>query len=322
MNKIGSLLSSILSGKELSSEEARLLLDTRQEELPFLMHAADTVRRRFCGNKMDFCSLINAKSGLCSEDCKFCAQSSIYKTGCEVYPLVGVEKMVREAEMAKKAGATNFCIVISGERPTRKEFDKIKKAIERITKEVGIKVDCSLGSLEHGMMKELKKLGIDRYNHNLETSENFYKNICTTHPYKNRLSMVGILKDVGLNPCCGGIIGLGESEDDRIALVFALKSLGVTCVPVNILNSRKGTPLEEVEQLSPFEILKTIAVFRLVLPMATIKVAGGREHALRDLQAMAFMAGANGMIIGGYLTTRGRSVEKDLQMAKDLGFDA
>ncbi len=322
MGAISSILNDVLSGKEIGREEARSLLDVGREELPFLMHAADTVRRRFCSNRIDLCSLINAKSGLCSEDCKFCTQSSTYKTGCKVYSLVSVEKMVREAKAAKKAGASNFCIVISGGGPTRKEFDKIKKAIKRIDKEVGIKVDCSLGSLEHGMVKELKKLGIDKYNHNLETSENFYKKICTTHPYKNRLSMVGMLKDVELSPCCGGIIGMGEKEDDRVALIFALKSLGVTCVPLNILNPRKGTPLEDVEPLSPFDILKTIAVFRLVLPRATIKVAGGREHALRDLQAMAFMAGANGMIIGGYLTTRGRSVEKDLQMAKDLGFDA
>ncbi len=321
MSRINSLLNSVLSGEELSIEEARDLLDTGREELHFLMHAADAVRRRFCGNKMDFCSLINAKSGLCSEDCKFCAQSSVYKTGCEVYPLVSTDEMVREAKAAKKAGATNFCIVISGEGPTRKEFDSIKKAIKRISGEVGIKVDCSLGSLGRDMVKELKELGIDRYNHNLETSENFYKNICTTHLYKNRLSMVETLKGVGLNPCCGGVIGLGESEDDRISLVFALKNLGITCVPLNILNPRKGTPLEGIEPLSPFDILKTIAVFRLVLPRATIKVAGGREHALRDLQAMAFMAGANGMIIGGYLTTRGRSVEEDLQMARDLGFD-
>lgn len=318
---IRSILDNVLSGKELKFEEAKLLLGTETEELPFLTHAADTLRRRFCGNKMDLCSLINAKSGLCPEDCKFCAQSSRYKTDCKVFPLVSVEKMVNQAKEAKRSGATNFCIVISGDGPTREEFSKIKKAIIRINKEVEIKVDCSLGSLQIGMVKELKELGVDRYNHNLETSQDFYKSICTTHSYKNRLNMVRMLKDVGLNPCCGGIIGLGESPEERIRLVFSLKDLGIRCVPVNILNPRKGTPLENIAPLPPIEIIKTIAIFRLVLPRTIIKIAGGREHALRDLQAMAFASGANGMIIGGYLTTKGRSVKQDLQMARDLGFE-
>lgn len=318
---INSILYNVLSGRELEFDEATTLLGSGREELPFLMHAADTIRRRFCGNRMDLCSLINAKSGLCLEDCKFCAQSSRYKTGCKVYALVSIEKMVKQAKEAKKAGATNFCIVISGEGPTKKEFNKIKKAIIRIKEEVGIEVDCSLGSLEIGMVRELKKIGVDRYNHNLETSEDFYKNICTTHPYRNRLSMVRMLKDEGLDPCCGGIIGLGEAPEQRIKLILTLRELDIKCIPVNILNPRKGTPLENIKALPPIEVIKTIAVLRLILPKAIIKVAGGREIGLRDMQAMAFMAGANGMIIGGYLTTGGRSVEQDLQMVRDLGFD-
>jgi len=318
---IRSILDSVVSGKELGREEAGILLGTERDEMPFLMHAADTIRRRSCGNRIDLCSLINAKSGSCSEDCRFCAQSSRYKTSCKVYPLVSVQKMVRAAKEAKEAGAGNFCIVISGKGPTRKEFDKIKKAIASINKEVGIKVDCSLGSLERGMVRELKELGIERYNHNLETSMGFYGNVCTTHPYENRVGMVRMLKDVGLDPCCGGIIGMGESAEERIDLAFSLKDLGAGCVPVNILNPRKGTPLEDVKALPAIEIIKTIAIFRLILPGVIIKVAGGREHALRDLQAMAFMAGANGLIIGGYLTIKGRTIKEDLQMVKDLGFD-
>jgi len=317
---IKDILNNVLDGKSLSFEEAMLLLALERDEIPFLMYTADTLRRRFCGDKIDICSLVNAKSGLCSEDCKFCAQSSRYKTDCKTYLLLSIEEIVSSAKDAKETGATNFCIVISGPGPNREEFDRIKKAILRINKEVGIRVDCSLGSLETDMIKELKELGISRYNHNLETSEDFYKNICTSHPYKNRLDMVGRLNDVGLDACCGGIIGLGESLEERVKLMFSLKELGIGCVPINMLNPRKGTPLEDVEPLSPMEIIKTIAVFRLVLPKAIIKVAGGREHALRDFQAMAFSAGANGMIIGGYLTTEGRSVKEDLQMVKDLGF--
>ncbi len=315
------MIKAILSGKNLGFEEARILLNADREELPFLMHAADTVRREHCGNKMNLCSLMNAKSGLCSEDCKFCAQSARHNTGCEVYPLVSVDKMIDSAKRAKEMGATNFCIVISGEGPTKEEFEDIKKAIARIKQEVGIEVDCSLGRLEKAMIRELKELCIDRYNHNLETSEDFYKEICTTHAYKNRLDMVGALKDVGLGPCCGGIIGMGEGVEDRLKLLFTLKELDVKCVPINILNPRKDTPLEGIPPLSPWEIIKVVAVFRLVLQDAIIKVAGGRESGLRDMQAMVFASGANGMIIGGYLTTKGRSVEQDLQMVKDLGFE-
>lgn len=318
---IKSILDKVLSGMELDIREARSLLDAEEDKLLFLMHAANVIRKKFCGNKMDLCSLINAKSGLCSEDCKFCAQSSRHKTGCKTYPLVSVDRIVRTAGLAKKQGATNFCIVISGRGPSEKEFEKIKEAIEKINKKIGIRVDCSLGSLRIGMVKELKALGIDRFNHNLETSKEFYKDICTTHSYEKRLGMIGMLKEVGIKPCCGGIIGLGEGPDERLNLAFTLKRLDIGCVPINILNPRKGIPLEGVKPLKPFEIIKTIAVFRLILPKAIIKVAGGRESGLRDLQALAFMAGANGMIVGGYLTTKGRSVEQDLQMVRDLGFE-
>lgn len=316
-----SILNKVLDKRDLKFEEAIVLLDTNREDLPLLMHTADKIRRKYCGNRMDLCSLVNAKSGLCTEDCKFCAQSSHYDSSCKAYPLLSVQEMVEKAKEAKKWGATNFCIVISGKGPTDEEFNNIKKAIAIITEKIGIKVDCSLGSLRMGMVKALKELGIDRYNHNLETSEDYYKKICTTHPYKNRLSMISMVKDIGINPCCGGIIGMGEPPEERIKLAFALKKLNIKCVPVNILNPRKGTPLEKVKPIPPIEIIKTIAIFRLVLQDATIKIAGGRESGLRDMQVAAFMSGANGMIIGGYLTTKGRSVEEDLQMARDLGFE-
>ena len=318
---IKTILDNVLSGKELGFKEAEVLLGSGQDEIVLLMHAADTTRRKFCGRGIDLCSLINAKSGLCSEDCSFCAQSVRHKTDCRIYALVSVEKMVKAAKEAKKFGANNFCIVISGKGPNKKEFERIKEAIKRIKKEVGINIDCSLGRLERSMVKELKEIGIDRYNHNLETSKNFYKTICTTHSYKDRLGMVRMLKKLGLRPCCGGIIGLGESVRERLDLLFTLKELDIGCIPINILNPPKGTPLENIKPPHPLEIIKLIAVARLILPEAIIKIAGGREYGLRDLQAMAFMAGANGMIIGGYLTTKGRSVAEDLQMVRDLGFE-
>lgn len=317
---IRSILDNILSGKELQFEEAMVLLDASRDELPFLMHTADTIRKRFCGERIDLCYLINAKSGLCSEDCKFCAQSSRYETDCKVYPFVDSQKIIEEAHKAKKSGANHFCIVTSGEGPTENEFIKIKEAITRINKELDIEIDCSLGMVEKTWISELKSLGVKRYNHNLETSCEFYKSICTTHSYHDRLDMVKTLLDEGLDPCCGGIIGLGEDKIQRLKLAFSLKELKIRCVPINILNPIKGTPLAGIERLDSWEIIKTIAVFRLVLPEAIIKVAGGREYALGDFQAEAFRAGANGMIIGGYLTTKGRSVEEDLQMVRDLGF--
>ncbi|MFH1479448.1 MAG: biotin synthase BioB [Candidatus Omnitrophota bacterium] len=317
---INAILKDVLLGKELGFEEAMKLLGSEQVDLPLLMHAANKIRHDHCGDRIDLCSLINAKSGLCKEDCKFCAQSAKYNTGCSVYPLVDTEKIIEEARIAKKNGATNFCIVISGTGPTKEDFKKIKLAIEKIKKEVGINVDCSLGKLDEDMAKALVSLGIERYNHNLETSEDFYKSICSTHNYSSRLGSTKMLKDTGLDLCCGGIIGLGESNVDRLNLAFTLKELGVGCVPINILDPRKGTPLENVKQLSPLDIIKVVAVFRLILKKAIIKVAGGRESVLGDLQSLAFMAGANGMIIGGYLTTKGRSVEEDLKMVKDLGF--
>ena len=318
---IESILDGILAGKELAFEEAKALLAAEGDDLDSLAEAANTIRKRFCGNRIDLCSLINAKSGLCPEDCKFCAQSSRYKTNCETYPLLSVEKIVSAAREAKENNATNFCIVISGKAPTSGEFERIKKAIGRIKKEIGIKIDCSLGGLKKAMIEDLKKLGIDRYNHNLETSEDFYKNICTTHRFNNRLNTVRMLKDLGVEPCSGGIIGLGEAPEERLNLAFLLKELDIRCVPINILNPRKGTPLEAVSRLEPLDIIKTVAVFRLILPRSVIKIAGGREYALGNMQEKAFASGANGMIIGGYLTTPGRSVEEDLQMVKDLGFE-
>jgi len=319
---IKDILEGILSsGRDLKFDEARLLLDAEDKDILSLMQAADTVRRRFCGNRIDLCSILNAKSGLCSEDCAFCSQSARYNTGCSIYPLLEVREIVEAAGFARKQGATNFCIVISGAGPNREEFGRIKEAIKEIIKLGGIKVDCSLGSLTLGMVKELKALGIDRYNHNLETSERFFKEICTTHSYASRLKLVEMLKEVGITPCCGGIIGMGETKDDRIDMAFTFKRLGIRCIPINILNPRKGTPLENIKPIEPLEVIKTIAVFRLILPNSIIKIAGGREPGLRDLQALGFMAGANGMIIGGYLTTKGRPVEQDLQLARDLGFE-
>lgn len=312
------LLDRVLEDVPIRFGEARRLLEVDRDEFLLLAYSADRIRRRFCGDKIDLCSIINAKSGMCLEDCKFCAQSSFYNTDCKVYPLLSSLELLEAARNAKRIGAQSFCIVTSGLAPEDEEFQNLKNVIRKIRDEVDIDVDCSLGRLTEEMMKELKALGIKRFNHNLETSRGFFDKVCTTHSFEDRYKTVQNLRALGIEACTGGIIGLGEAPIDRIELAFHLKVLGVECIPINILNPRPGTPLENQRPLSIFEILKTIAIFRFILPKSVIKIAGGREFNLRDFQAMSFLAGANGMIIGGYLTTRGRPVEQDLQMIKDL----
>jgi biotin synthase len=202
-----------------------------------------------------------------------------------------------------------------------REFETILNALDRIRRETTLDLDCSLGTLSEERAEALRKVGVIRYNHNVETSESHFHKICSTHSFADRVKTVEVLKDRGFSVCCGGIIGLGESPQQRLELAFSLRDLGIDCIPFNILNPRPGTPLEHSESVAPMEIVKTIALFRLVLPRGTIKIAGGREANLRDLQSVALLAGANGLILGNYLTTLGRSTEDDLTMVRDLGFD-
>jgi biotin synthase len=310
---------SILKGEELTFSRAIYFSKLEREDILDLVSLANKVRKEYAGNGVDICSIINAKSGACVEDCYFCAQSSHYKTNISIYPFKEEEEILQAAKNAEICGARRFCIVISGKRPNTKDFKKIISVLERLGKETQLKLDCSLGSLTKDEAYALKKVGVSRYNHNIETSEDYFAKICSTHSYKDRLTTLWILKEVGLEICCGGIIGLGENWDERIKFAFALKELDVDCIPINILNPRPGTPLENAKPIPPMEIIKTIAIFRLILKDKIIKIAGGREVNLRDLQALSLLAGANGLIIGDYLTTQGRSPDLDLQMIKDLG---
>ncbi|MEW6608173.1 MAG: biotin synthase BioB [bacterium] len=312
---------SLLRGEPLHFSKAIYFSKLDKESILDLVSLANRVRKEYCGEGIDLCSIINAKSGACSEDCQFCGQSGHYKTDTPVYSLKSEEEILQSAKDAEISGATRFCIVISGEKPDTTDFKKIISVLKRIKEETNLKLDCSLGTLTKDKAYALKNAGVSRYNHNLETSENYFKQICTTHSYKDRLSTLKILKEVGLEVCCGGIIGLGEDWDERIKFVFALKELNVDCIPINILNPIPGTPLANVKPLSPLEIIKTIAIFRLILKDKIIKIAGGREVNLRDLQALSLLAGANGLIIGNYLTTPGRDASLDMQMIKDLGMN-
>jgi biotin synthase len=310
----------ILAGSHIQRQDAEKLLDTPDSHLMQLLAAADRIRVEFKGHSFDSCSLINARSGACSEDCAFCAQSRRHNGDCQTYALVSDEEILKAAQAAHETGASRFCTVTSGGALSDREFDSLVDALKRVHAEVDIQLDASLGFLSQERATKLKEAGVTRYNHNLETSRNHYPQICTTHTFDQRVDTVRTVMNAGISACCGGIIGLGETLSQRLDLAFTLADLGVDCVPINILNPRPGTPLASTTPPEPMEILKTVALFRLILPKATIKIAGGREFNLGDFQSMALRAGANGMIIGGYLTTTGRNVEDDWNMVSRAGF--
>ncbi len=311
----------ILEGREISYDDALALTRGPLTDVPYLAAAANEIREKIAGNEIESCALSNIKSGNCSEDCKFCAQSGHYKTDSPVYPQITVDEIMRQAAAAEKMGATEFCMVSSGWGATNeKEFEVVLEAVRRISTETKLFVDCSLGFLTGEQMKQLKEAGLYRNNHHLEASKDYFEKIGTTHTHEQRLNHVEMVRHYGIHPCSGGILGMGESPEDRVKLAFELKKAGAHCVPINILNPRRGTPLGDFDPLEPMEIIRYVAIFRLILPKSTIKIAGGREVNLRDLQAMAMQAGANGLIIGNYLTTMGRNPAQDLQMLKDLGF--
>lgn len=311
----------VLGGEKISMKDLLPLVGAKGPDILDLAAVANRVREEFNGNEIDLCSLLNVKSGRCSEDCVFCAQSAHYKTETPVYPLMDMNRIVEEAREAQKKGTGRFCLITSGRELNDKEFETILRALDRIRKETTLDLDCSLGTLSEERAEALKKVGVTRYNHNVETSESHFPQICSTHSFGDRVQTIEVLKDRGFSICCGGIIGLGESPQQRLELAFSLRQLGIDCIPFNILNPRPGTPLEHSESVPPIEIIKTIALFRLILPKGTIKIAGGREANLRDLQSLALLAGANGLVLGNYLTTLGRSAEDDLAMIRDLGFN-
>jgi biotin synthase len=310
----------VLEGGSVSMKEILPLLEAKGPDVMDLVAVANRVRAEFNGNEIDLCSLLNAKSGKCSEDCAFCAQSAHYQTDAPTYPLMNADQMVKEAREAQKKRTGRFCLISSGRQLNDKEFEVILSGLDRIRKETTLDLDCSLGTLSEERAEALKRVGVTRYNHNLETAESHFSKICTTHSFQDRVQTIEILKGQGFSICCGGIIGLGESPQQRLELAFSVRQLGIDCIPFNILNPRPGTPLEHSETIPPIEIIKTISLFRLVLPKGTIKIAGGREANLRDLQSLALLAGANGLIVGNYLTTPGRNAEDDLAMIRDAGF--
>ncbi len=282
-----------------------------------LMSRALSVKLRERGERFSLCTIMNVKSGRCSEDCAFCAQSSRHRTGAPVYPLRPVDEIIREAEAAKRAGSGRFSIVASGRGPKTAEIDAYCRIVQAVSEKVGIPVCASLGIADAAVLQSLRDAGLARYHHNLETSPRFYPEICSSHGFYERVSTIQAARAVGLEVCSGGIIGLGETREDRIELAATLASLDVASAPINILVPISGTRIYGVPPLPPEEILRTVALFRLALPGKAIRMAGGREG-MRDLQAVPFLAGADAMLIGGYLTVRGRAVQEDLRLVEEV----
>jgi biotin synthase len=307
----------VLSGKDISFEDAEKLLCSN--DLYTLAHCSNTITRRFNGDVVDVETLVNAKSGGCPEDCSFCAQSSWYNTGINKYPLLSQETILEQAQKAKEIGANSFCLVCAYRSAPEKEFEQICKTIFEIKNKVMIDVNVSLGFITHERARRLKSLGVKRYNHNLETSESYFSKICKTHDFYDRVNTAKIVKEEGLELCCGGIIGMGESTRQRLELAFSIKSLQPDEVPINILIARRGTPLENSNPLDPMGAIKTIAIWRFIMPKTILKIAGGREIHLKDKERIALKAGANGIITGGYLTTGGNNSTMDIAMIKEIG---
>jgi biotin synthase len=285
-----------------------------------LFALSNRIRDKFHGNKVDLCSIVNAKSGACPEDCSFCAQSAHSNTNTEVYSLLSKEEILKSAIFARKSGVKRFCIVTSGKKLSPDEIANICTVITEIRK-LGLLPCATLGMLEADELKLLRDAGLYRYHHNLETSESFFSEICTTHTYRDKIRTINNAKSLGLSICCGGLFGLGETWEDRIELALAIRDVGVDSVPINFFTPVNGTPLGSRECLDPLEALKIIAIYRLILPECQIRVCGGRPQTLRDLGSQIFPAGANGLLTGNYLTTSGRSTSDDLQMISDMGLE-
>lgn len=309
-----------LRGEIVNREEMKAVLNAPDEQLPELLDAAFKVRHHYFGKRVQIHVLQNAKSGLCPEDCHYCSQSSISAAPIDKYPLLPREKLLDGALRAKAAGAVRYCMVNSGRGPTQREIEEMAEVVREIKEQVPINICCSLGIMNQAKARILKEAGVERINHNLNTSRRHYPKICTTHTYEDRVETVENVKSAGLSPCCGGIIGMGETADDIIDMALALRDLDVDSIPINFLHPISGTPLQGANDLTPQRCLKALCVFRFINPSKEIRVAGGRELNLRSLQPMSLYP-ANSIFVNGYLTTPGQKASEAHRMIEDLGFE-
>ena len=312
----------VFSGERISSQNAKELFNVPEEHLKDLAKCADEITRDYNGNKIDVEQLNNIKKNACSEDCTFCGQSAFFDTGIETYQLPTPEEVVIKAKKAKEEGAESYCLVAAWREPSPKDFTGVCKIITEINQKVGISVECSLGFLTKEQATKLKELKVKRYNHNLETAKSKFPEICTTHTYQDRLDTLEIAREAGLELCTGGIIGLGETREQRIEMTLELARIYPEEVTINILVPVPGTPLELQVNLPNSEITRIFSVIRFLLPESVIKISGGRETNLDDSGEKLLQSGANGIITQGYLTMDGNDAQKDRKMIEKIGLEA
>lgn len=309
----------VLAGGSIGEDEALSILEASDSEVLALLAAGFRIRERYYGRYVRFQYLLNAKSGLCPEDCHYCSQSRVSTADIAKYPLLGTDAIVDGAARAVALGATTYCIVASGRGPTNRELDRLCDSIAQVREQYPLRICACLGVLDGDQARRLKEAGVERYNHNLNTSESFTPEIVTTHSYRDRTDTVRVVRESGISPCSGAIFGMGESAADRVAVAFALRALDVDSIPINFLHPIEGTPLAGRPLLSPAECLRAVAMMRFVNPTKEIRLAGGRELHLGALQALGLYV-ANSLFVADYLTTPGQAPDADHAMVRDLGF--
>ena len=317
MTELEKLTDKVLNGEQITKEEAMNLYEQPLEEL---CESADQIRRKFCAEQFDICTIINGKSGRCSENCKFCAQSAHNHTGAEEYPLLPDEEIIAQARTNHEQGVLRYSIVTSGKRLSDAEVERMCGTVRRIRDEVGIAVCVSFGLLNEAQFRKLKEAGVTRVHNNLESSRRNFPNVCTTHTFDDKIAAIRAAQAAGLTVCSGGIMGLGETAEDRIDMALTLRELGIKSIPVNMLNPIPGTPFENNPKLTGEDMRRIVAVYRFILPDASIRLAGGRGL-LSDKGKSCFTSGANAAISGDMLTTAGITTKTDMAMLDELGYE-
>ncbi|WNS73835.1 biotin synthase BioB [Bacillus sp. DTU_2020_1000418_1_SI_GHA_SEK_038] len=315
-----SLAEKVLEGYELTNEEALSVLNCPDDDLLALLHSSYKIRRHYYGNKVKLNMIINTKSGLCPENCGYCSQSSVSTAPIEKYRMMDKDSIVKGAQQAFNMNVGTYCIVASGRGPSNKEIDQVVSAVKEIKDKYNLTVCACLGLLKPEQASMLKEAGVDRYNHNINTSENHHESITTSHTYEDRVNTVELVKEYGISPCSGVIIGMRETKEDVVSMARSLNALDADSIPVNFLHAIDGTPLEGTKELNPRYCLKVLCLMRLINPTKEIRISGGREVNLRSLQPLGLYP-ANSIFVGDYLTTAGQEGSADHQMLKDLGFE-
>lgn len=311
----------VLAGGEITNEEAELVLNCPDYQILDVLSAAYEIRRKYFSNKVKLNMIINTKSGLCPEDCGYCAQSIVSTAPIEKYSMMKKEEIVATAKRAVELQVGTYCIVASGRGPTNREIDIVTQSVKEIKGQYAdLKVCACLGILKDGQAELLKEAGVDRYNHNINTSENHHGNITTTHTFNDRVATIERVKDAHISPCSGVIIGMEETMDDVITMARKMKELQVDSIPINFFHPVEGTPLAKESTLQPLYCLKVLCLFRFINPTREIRIAGGREVNMRSLQPLGLYP-ANSIFVGDYLTTEGQSQSDDIKMLKDAGFE-